>query len=143
MSDSLVQRVRRDPNVVVVEADAYYQHTGTNVTVVDDYSSDDALPELNKISKRGWSRQTQADAPWHLASISGTKVGTTQGPYDYISNAGEGVYVYVLDSGVFIDHPDFEGRAVHFKGRETSPVRTTCNNICVMSLQSLVGAQWQ
>lgn len=32
-------------------------------------------------------------------------------PYEYPESAGEGVDVYVIDTGVMIEHPEFEGRA--------------------------------
>lgn len=33
-------------------------------------------------------------------------------PYVYPTSAGEGVTAYVIDTGIKLDHPDFEGRAV-------------------------------
>ncbi len=36
---------------------------------------------------------------------------TRNGKYVYPDEAGEGVNVYVVDTGVMIDHPEFEGRA--------------------------------
>ena len=38
------------------------------------------------------------------------------GLYNY-SLTGEGVTVYVVDTGILLDHPDFEGRAVKGYGR--------------------------
>jgi len=55
----------------------------------------------------------QKHAPWGLARISHRPKLTfgTFNRYDYEEKAGEGVDVYVLDSGVSEDHEDFEGRA--------------------------------
>ncbi|KAI1505284.1 protease [Biscogniauxia marginata] len=53
--------------------------------------------------------QTQDEAPWGLARISSREPGTTT--YTYDDSAGEGTYAYIIDTGIFIDHPDFEGRA--------------------------------
>ncbi|KAF2830370.1 elastase-like serine protease [Ophiobolus disseminans] len=51
----------------------------------------------------------QDDAPWGLARISShTPGGTT---YTYDETAGEGTCAYVIDTGIDIEHPDFEGRA--------------------------------
>ncbi|KAI8842935.1 peptidase S8/S53 domain-containing protein [Chytridium lagenaria] len=56
----------------------------------------------------------QKDAPWGLARISHKalpKTPETQSEYVYREGAGEGVVVYVIDTGVFVGHKDFEGRA--------------------------------
>ncbi|KAF9651864.1 serine protease [Thelephora ganbajun] len=59
----------------------------------------------------------QNDAPWGLARVSTRKKLAKQDPfaldyqYQYLSNPGVGVDIYVVDTGIFIDHPDFEGRA--------------------------------
>lgn len=49
---------------------------------------------------------TQTGAPWGLARIS---KGTTT--YTYDSSAGEGTCSYVIDTGIEVSHPEFEGRA--------------------------------
>lgn len=49
---------------------------------------------------------TQSSAPWHLSDI-------TQETDAYTYNTtGEGVTVYVVDTGVIIDHPEFAGHAI-------------------------------
>ncbi|OAX78088.1 subtilisin-like protease [Emergomyces africanus] len=56
---------------------------------------------------------TQDGAPWGLARIShrdSLSFGTFN-KYLYSSPAGEGVDVYVIDTGTNIEHLDFEGRA--------------------------------
>jgi subtilisin family serine protease len=52
---------------------------------------------------------TQYSAPWGLARLSNKLRGSET--YTYDDAAGEGVCAYVLDSGIQIDHPEFEGRA--------------------------------
>jgi len=52
---------------------------------------------------------SQDDAPWGITRISHTENGATN--YLYDSSAGEGTCVYVIDTGIKVDHPDFEGRA--------------------------------
>ncbi|KAF9493009.1 peptidase 1 [Pleurotus eryngii] len=59
---------------------------------------------------------TQTDAPWGLARISSPTI--VEGPaaglnftYTYAPPAGEGVDVYVVDTGVFTNHTQFGGRA--------------------------------
>ncbi|CAG9984323.1 unnamed protein product [Clonostachys byssicola] len=52
---------------------------------------------------------TQQNAPWGLARLSNRQPGSTT--YTYNENAGDGVCVYVVDTGIDIKHPEFEGRA--------------------------------
>ncbi|KAG0240124.1 serine protease 1 [Mortierella sp. GBAus27b] len=56
---------------------------------------------------------TQNRAPWGLARISHRK-GLTLGTfnkYDHNPNGGDGVTVFVLDTGINTSHKEFEGRA--------------------------------
>ena len=59
------------------------------------------------------AKQTETNAPWGLARIShrdGLTLGTFS-KYIYSDDGGEGVDVYVIDTGTNIEHVDFEGRA--------------------------------
>ncbi len=51
----------------------------------------------------------QSNVPHGLATISHRESGSSD--YIYDSSAGQGAYAYVVDSGVNIDHVEFEGRA--------------------------------
>lgn len=55
----------------------------------------------------------EKNAPWGLARISHRDSLTfgTFNKYLYSSDGGEGVDVYVIDTGTNVDHVDFEGRA--------------------------------
>lgn len=55
----------------------------------------------------------EKNAPWGLARIShrDSLSFSTFNKYLYTADAGEGVDVYVIDTGTNIDHVDFEGRA--------------------------------
>lgn len=57
---------------------------------------------------------TQDGAPWGLSRISHRKTLRlgNYNQYLYDNNAGEGVTAYVIDTGINIDHEQFEGRAV-------------------------------
>ncbi|EGD93553.1 serine proteinase [Trichophyton tonsurans CBS 112818] len=53
----------------------------------------------------------QSNVPsWGLARISNSQPGANS--YVYDSSAGEGITVYSVDTGVDINHEDFEGRAI-------------------------------
>ena len=59
------------------------------------------------------SSEVETNAPWGLARIShrnSLSFGTFN-KYLYSDNGGEGVDVYVIDTGTNIEHVDFEGRA--------------------------------
>jgi hypothetical protein len=64
-------------------------------------------PAPNPVAKRGtrtYKTQKNYLAPWGLQMISaGKKLASPpedRGTYEYLANAGEGVWVYVLDSGL-------------------------------------------
>ncbi|KAJ3097578.1 serine protease [Phlyctochytrium planicorne] len=64
--------------------------------------------------KTGAELVAQKDAPWGLSRISHkVNPATPDGQSEYIHRAdvGEGVTAYVIDTGVFVNHVDFEGRA--------------------------------
>lgn len=52
---------------------------------------------------------TQSNAPWGLGRISHRKSGATD--YVYDDSAGEGTYSYIIDTGIFTQHVEFEDRA--------------------------------
>lgn len=61
--------------------------------------------------------QEQKNSPTHLARLSQVNYNTMRTSYFYDSTAtGKDVNVYVLDSGIKADHPEFEKRA--FPGRD-------------------------
>lgn len=51
----------------------------------------------------------QADATWGLSRISQRQQSSNE--YLYDSSAGEGTFAYVVDTGINVDHLEFEGRA--------------------------------
>ncbi|QDS69335.1 hypothetical protein FKW77_003555 [Venturia effusa] len=61
----------------------------------------------------GDSIETEKNAPWGLARIShrDTLSFGTFNKYLYSADGGEGVDVYVIDTGTNVEHVDFEGRA--------------------------------
>ncbi|RWA08137.1 hypothetical protein EKO27_g6957 [Xylaria grammica] len=52
---------------------------------------------------------TQNNADWGLARLSNTSPNSST--YTYDDTAGEGVCAYVVDTGIDVDHEEFEGRA--------------------------------
>ncbi|KAJ9295632.1 hypothetical protein DTO217A2_8987 [Paecilomyces variotii] len=85
--DSVIEQVRRHPDVEYIERDA------------EVHTMEDSSVEKN--------------APWGLARIShrDSLSFSTFNKYLYANDGGEGVDVYVIDTGTNTDHVDFEGRA--------------------------------
>ncbi|KAH7175213.1 peptidase S8/S53 domain-containing protein [Dactylonectria macrodidyma] len=63
---------------------------------------------------------TQQNPQWALSALSNANPPSTSAAYAYDSTAGEGTFVYVLDSGILTTHQEFQGRAVF--GQDTSGV---------------------
>ncbi|OQN95746.1 Subtilisin-like protease [Cryoendolithus antarcticus] len=86
--EDVIEQIRRHPDVEIIERDQEVHMLG-----------DDATIEKN--------------APWGLARIShrnSLSFGTFN-KYLYSEDGGEGVDVYIIDTGTNTEHVDFEGRA--------------------------------
>ncbi|RLV95277.1 Cerevisin [Spathaspora sp. JA1] len=86
-SDELIQEVSKNPHVLFVERDSVFK--------VDEF-------------------EVQEKAPWGLARVSHREnnlANGATGEYFYDNEAGEGVTVYVIDTGIKVEHKEFEGRA--------------------------------
>lgn len=81
-------------------------------------SSNSAIPSILESKS---SLLTQDDAPWGLKRLSKSSGNPEQSlksifafeedSYRYPSSAGQDVDVYIIDTGINVDHEDFEGRA--------------------------------
>ncbi|KAJ6781064.1 hypothetical protein PWT90_09525 [Aphanocladium album] len=56
---------------------------------------------------------TQRNADWGLARLSSQTPGTST--YTYDDSAGAGTCAYIIDTGIYAQHPEFEGRATFLK----------------------------
>lgn len=102
--ESVIEKVRNHPDVEYIERDTLV-HTMRPVESQDSETTDKCSPETEKAS------------PWGLARIShrGALNFGTFNKYLYSADAGEGVDAYVIDTGTYVDHVDFEGRATWLK----------------------------
>eukprot|EP00123_Amoebidium_parasiticum_P001418 comp12496_c0_seq1/m.7448 comp12496_c0_seq1/g.7448 ORF comp12496_c0_seq1/g.7448 comp12496_c0_seq1/m.7448 type:complete len:457 (-) comp12496_c0_seq1:319-1689(-) len=117
MAENIAEVLKKNPFVQhielaqhVVENDPPQHVSSTADFTFKTYS----LPESRTASSNPCT-MVQEDAPWHLARLSrNTSMNSRRqtGPYYYPPNAGKGVDVYVVDSGVDISNPLFEGCAV-------------------------------
>ncbi|KKA27603.1 hypothetical protein TD95_001439 [Thielaviopsis punctulata] len=93
--EELVEKLRRHPDVEYIEKD-------TIVHTMEPAKAQDTC-----------KGETEKNSPWGLARIShrDTLSFGTFNKYLYAGEGGEGVDVYVIDTGCNVDHVDFEGRA--------------------------------
>jgi len=91
--------IRASPEVAYVERDQRV-YTQDNLYGVDDAFADSHI-------------STELGAPWGLARISHRAQLhlSTFTKYLYDDRGGEGVTAYVIDTGINVDHVEFEGRA--------------------------------
>ncbi|KAF2993352.1 subtilisin-like serine protease [Curvularia kusanoi] len=93
MDDNVVELLQRLPGVSYIEQDAIVKAN---------------FGEVKKIQQRAYT--TQSSATWGLGRISQQSPGTPS-PYTFDSTAGANTCVYVIDTGIYTAHPEFEGRA--------------------------------
>lgn len=95
-------------------------------------NGDDGVAKGNKerivrSSNTTFHLEHQNDAPWGISRISsGTKVNNHH-TYRFPKSAGKDVVVYILDTGVEVDHPEIKGRAQHGANFTMSQVDTDEN----------------
>lgn len=98
LATSIITAIRTSDDVLFVEED--------QPVVV-------SLPTFRKASES--SAAVEEHAPWGLGRISSrSPINSTDltGTYSYFDQDGAGVTAYVVDTGINIEHEDFEGRAV-------------------------------
>lgn len=82
-TENLIARILENPDVKFVEKDSIFHTVEFDI---------------------------QKDATWGISRIS-HRENTNDGQYLFDDDGGEGVTAYVIDTGIKVDHPDFEQRA--------------------------------
>ncbi|WAO95662.1 Hypothetical protein NCS54_01329600 [Fusarium falciforme] len=101
--EDTIKEIEASPEVAFIEPDHKIHLQG------DDEDGKVYLWEQpGQISKRALT--TQQSAPWGLGAISHREPGSNS--YTYDTSAGAESYAYVVDSGVQINHSEFQGRAI-------------------------------
>ncbi|EST09363.1 Peptidase S8/S53 domain protein [Kalmanozyma brasiliensis GHG001] len=117
-TDDVLDYIRAQPEVEYVEMDTLVSvevmpQTEDKVWDVEyDANLEDATLAAMNVGKLD-AKDTQKGAPWGLARVSHRKrLGlSTFNKYVYQGDGGEGVTAYVIDTGININHVEFEGRA--------------------------------
>jgi len=106
------------------------------------YIEADQVMSINQQEARApEATATQTGATWGLARIWHTDlpVGTN---YVYNTNAGNGVDVYVIDTGILITHQDFGGRATAVYNAITTESNTDLNGHGTHCAGTVAGATY-
>jgi cerevisin len=80
----------------------------------DDQRKSAKFEEKESIKKKDvtWGQRTiQRNAPWGLCRLSNKRLPRVFKRYAYPQSAGMGVDAYIIDTGINVEHVDFEGRA--------------------------------
>ncbi|KAF2657879.1 subtilisin-like serine protease-like protein PR1A [Lophiostoma macrostomum CBS 122681] len=91
ISDEIVEKIAALPGVEYIEKDAIVQ------------------ANFGDIELQARTYVTQTSATWGLGRISHVSPGTST--YVYDDSAGTDTCAYVIDTGIYTAHPEFEGRA--------------------------------
>lgn len=111
--------VRRDPGVDLLETNRpIYAIEPLDVELLDESPE----PQQNGtalVTKRNYETSVELEAPYGLQMLTtpSEKLDVPiqdEGRYEYVFNAGLGVQVYVMDTGIRTTHELFEGRARNF-----------------------------
>ncbi|KAH8700068.1 subtilisin-like protease [Phaeosphaeriaceae sp. PMI808] len=94
MADDMVNLIRNLPGVDYIEQDAIVQAN---------------LGEIDDLDKR--ASVTQSSTTWGLSRVSHATRQSGSYSYTYDDSAGAGTCVYIIDTGIYTAHPEFEGRA--------------------------------
>ncbi|CAJ2506316.1 Uu.00g004460.m01.CDS01 [Anthostomella pinea] len=116
-SDAETEAVAK--SIMAIASDAHYTYNFDDFQGYAAPMTADEVEALQNNPNVEWIEQdarvsisatvTQEDADWGLARLSNTEPGSTT--YTYDESAGEGTCAYIVDTGIDVTHPDFEGRA--------------------------------
>lgn len=111
-SGDILQAIRRRPEVKYVEPNqklcSYNQIHGDRRRGRKFHGS---LAKKPRSPQKKPAIATQRNAPWNLCRLSSLKPRPKGGRYFFPQKAGKGVDVYLIDSGINIDHSELKGRA--------------------------------
>ncbi|KAF1988454.1 subtilisin-like protein [Aulographum hederae CBS 113979] len=124
------QQVRLDPGVKAVEeVGRIHRHDSIDHgESTEEFRPLDHRSEDKAIEKR-WSPGIKSNMIWNARMLTAEgklmQPIPEEAPGEYLNGSGHGVCVYVMDTGVSINHWMFQGRAVNFKDYPGSPFRYT------------------
>ncbi|KAK0750363.1 peptidase S8/S53 domain-containing protein [Schizothecium vesticola] len=78
--------------------------------ITEIFSADEVAYVEQDVYVKASARLTQGSAPTGLARLSHAEPG--RAGYVFDSSSGEGITAYIVDTGIRLDHSEFEGRAI-------------------------------
>lgn len=93
--------------------------------ITEIFSADEVAYVEQDVYVKASARLTQNSAPTGLARLSHAEPG--RAGYVFDSSSGQGITAYIVDTGIRLDHTEFEGRAVwgkNFVNTNVSPCPT-------------------
>lgn len=91
--------------------------------ITEIFSADEVAYVEQDVYVKASARLTQNSAPTGLARLSHAEPG--RAGYVFDSTSGQGITAYIVDTGIRLDHTEFEGRAVWGKNFVNTNVRPT------------------
>lgn len=107
LSHSTMQKIEHDPAVAVLEKDQ-------EVSILKDFQVSEILmlSAPRKETQASDGILVQKGAPWGISRLSSRVHPTAKRlSFRYPANAGKGTKIFVIDTGIEVNHPEFEGRA--------------------------------
>ncbi|XP_077301394.1 uncharacterized protein LOC143921965 [Arctopsyche grandis] len=90
LTSETLEKIKKHPKIIHIEED--------QIVTIASVEYREAQSEISFVM--------QNNSSWGLSRISGHKH-----QYEYLKDGGKNVVVYVLDTGIDVTHPEFEGRA--------------------------------
>ncbi|KAK5992574.1 Alkaline protease 1 [Cladobotryum mycophilum] len=88
--EATLAEIRGNPDVDIIEKDKIWE-----------------LEYIQELTKKDLT--SEANATWGLTAVSHRSPGASD--YVYDTNAGQGTFAYIVDTGILATHKEFEGRA--------------------------------
>ncbi|KAF9104530.1 hypothetical protein BGX27_010059 [Mortierella sp. AM989] len=85
-------------------------HASLNKAALRELQDSDDVAYIEQDAVVRINAEQAGPSSWGLTRVSERNLDLSQ-PYVYANDAGEGVTAYVIDTGVYTEHSDFEGRA--------------------------------
>ncbi|KAM0688008.1 proteinase B [Conglomerata obtusa] len=105
LSEETKKNIEKDDEVAIIEKDHEI-----NVAKMIEFRQINVSRSYH-VQPKNSPINIQNSAPWGISRISSGKYFSEDSTFKYPSSAGKGVDVYVIDSGIEIDHPEFHGSA--------------------------------
>ncbi|EPZ32569.1 Peptidase S8/S53 domain-containing protein [Rozella allomycis CSF55] len=106
-NDQVLEKLRHNDAIEYIEHD---QVINNRERLAVRYLEEEIVQEKDSFFPRQ-RPSVQENAPWGISRVSSRPIPEAYGNYSYPVSAGNGIDVYVIDTGIYVEHSQFEGRA--------------------------------